>query len=284
MTSRDRVSILMMLGAMLCLSGMDILLKYLSTRYPLLQLLFFRYAFGFLPVLVLAGYRGDWTVLRPRRWWVPGARAALGLTALACFVYAIRTMSLASAVTLFFAAPILLTLLSLVVLKQKPSGRTVFAVALGLLGVLIALRPGRGLIDWMALLVLAAATAYALAQILAHKYGDTESGEAMTLWMNVGAGLACAIALPFVWQAPTFRDWLLFGAMGLVGGVGLFLLTESMRRTEPAILGPFEYTAVIWAVCADAILWSLLPDAYTLGGCVLIALAGILTARKAKQP
>ena len=69
-----------------------------------------------------------------------------------------------------------------------------------------------------------------------------------------------------------------FIGTGVLGGAGLYLLTEAMRRTRPTLLGPFEYTAVIWAVLADAVFWDVLPDAYTIWGCVLICLAGIIVA------
>lgn len=268
-----------MLLAILFLSGMDGVLKMQSTRFPLFQVLFFRYLFGALPVLVLVGVRGQWSLLRPEKFWVHAVRILCGLGALACFVFALRSLSLASAVTIFFAAPILLAVLSLVMLNQRPTLRIAAAIVIGMLGVVVALRPGEGILNPITLLVLLAATAYAIAQVLAHKYAKSESAESMTLSLNVGGALICATFVFFDWQAPSTEDWLWFALMGTLGGTGLFFLTEAMRVARPSALAPFEYTAVIWAVGLDFVFWNLLPDGYTLVGCTLITVSGIMVAR-----
>lgn len=269
-------TILLMLGAMALLSAMDALLKFQSDRFALPQILFFRYAFGLFPVLVLAFARRDWQRLRPKLLWVHVARAFCGITALGCFVFAIRKLSLAGAVTIFFSAPLLMSVLSLILLGHRPTRRILAAVGLGLAGVLVAMRPGEGVVSLLSLLVLGAAAAYALAQVLAHKYAKTESAESLTLSLNLIAGAICATLLPFFWTAPLSGDWLRFVLLGLLGGGGLYLLTEAMRLGTPNRLAVYEYTAVAWAVLFDAIIWGVLPDTLTLVGCALIASSGLL--------
>src|SRR5690606_35901522 len=156
------------------------LLKYQVARFPLVPVLFFRYAFGLIPVLLLVAARGQWPELRPGRYWVHGVRILCGLGARACFVFGLRTLSLARAVTIFFSAPILMAVLSIVMLRQRPTLWTVLAILIGLAGVFLAMRPDEGILRPLSLLVLLAALSYAIAQVLAHKYAASESAASMT--------------------------------------------------------------------------------------------------------
>ncbi|MCB1173496.1 MAG: DMT family transporter [Leptospiraceae bacterium] len=266
----------MTLLAILCLAAMDALLKQLSDQLPLMQLLFFRYAFGIVPVLAAVAWRGNWRSLAWQRPGIHVLRGLLAFVALSSFVTAIQHLSLAMAVTLFFSAPLLLTVLSTLLLKQRPGPLVIFAVLLGLAGVMVVMRPGPEMLTRWSWLVLLAALAYSLAQILAHKVRDTESGAALTVSMNLVAGFICLVAMLPNWQPLETKLWLQMLAMGGIGGVGLYLLTEAMRRTNPALLGPFEYSAILWASLFDYFFWHLFPRPLTLLGFVLIAAAGSL--------
>ncbi len=276
------LGIAFMIAAVAVLGCMDGILKYQALRYPILQVLFFRYSFGMIPALLLAARHPDGmvAVLRPARPWVHVLRAACALVALLCFGLAVRELSLGNATTLFFAGPIFLTSFSIILLKDKLTKHRGASIVIGFLGVLVALRPDTGIVHPAAMLVLIGAVCYAIAQILARAYADEESGEALTFWINAGAGLATLIALPFVWQPITSVASLgLFVTLGLLGGTGLFFMNQSLRFAPPPALGPYEYTAVLWAVLIDWWIWGVTPDLYTLTGCTLIVISGIYLLR-----
>lgn len=281
-----KLGIVFMLAAVAVLSFMDGILKFQALRYPVLQVLFFRYSFGLLPVLLIAARHpaGFVAALRPARPWVHAVRALCALIALGCFAVAVRELSLANATTLFFAGPIFLTSFSIILLKDKLTKHRGVSVVIGFLGVLVALRPDTGIVHPAAVLVLIGAIGYAVAQILARAYASEESGEALTFWINAGAGLVTLAALPFVWQPLTSAtSFGLFVTLGLLGGIGLFFMNQSLRFAPPPALGPYEYTAVPWAVLIDWQVWGVTPDLYTLTGCVLIVISGLYLLRGERE-
>lgn len=268
-----------MLMAIACFSGMDAILKYFSNRLPLAQIMFFRYSLGTIPVVLIALSRGGVGRLRPNRLWVHGARTLCALMALSCFVTALRSITLTNATTVFFAGPIFITLLSVLILREPLTRHRVFAIALGFLGVMVAIRPDVDSFQPASALVIVGALSYACAQILARKYAETETGEAMTFSVNVGAAILAGTVVPFVWEPVNSTDLLLLLTMGLVGGTALYCMTEAMRIASPPLLGPFEYTAVLWSTGIEWFVWTVWPDQSTMIGCVLIIFSGLYILR-----
>lgn len=277
---RPLMGIGLMLLAIACFSGMDAILKHFSDRLPLAQIMLFRYGLGILPIVGIALARGGLSRLRPQRLWVHIARMLCASLALACFITALRTLSLTNATTVFFAGPIFVTVLSVLLLREPLTRVRVAAIGLGLLGVLVAMRPDQEIFRPASGLVAVGALGYACAQVLARRYAASETGEALSFSVNVGAAGIVAIFAPFVWQALEIHDVLLLLGMGTLGGFALFFMTEAMRIASPPLLGPFEYTAVVWSALIEWTVWRLWPDIYTGIGCVLISIGGLYLLRE----
>ena len=150
--------------------------------------------------------------------------------------------------------------------RARRAGQWV-AIAVGLGGVLLMLRPGAR--DWATVGGLAAmgsAVCYALSAITLRKLARTETTESLvfsfTLFMAIGAGL---LALP-VWQPLRAVDLPWVVGIGVSGAIAQFLITEAFRRAPASVVAPFEYTALLWGVALDLVVWHVLPSAITLAG------------------
>jgi drug/metabolite transporter (DMT)-like permease len=262
-----------MIAAVAVFSFMDGILKYLSMRYPPMQVAALRGAtslpFTLAPVL-LAGRLRD---LTPRRWPMHLLRGALTTIVLGGFIYAVRELSLANTYSVFLAAPLIVAALSVPLLRERLAWRNWLAILIGFAGVLIMLRPSTsGLASLGALAALVGATAYALSAIAVRVLTRTDTTVSVVFWtvglMSVFSGV---IAAPG-WVGIAAVDWKWLVALGALAATGQYLLTEAFRSAPPSIVTPFEYTALLWGVGIDRLVWHVLPSARVcLGGGVVIA-------------
>jgi drug/metabolite transporter (DMT)-like permease len=279
--NRNLPGILLMLCAVGLLSLMDAGLKELAQRYPPFQL-------GALRALASLPWALAWilatTGLRPLlrvRWPLHLLRGVIGIGMMGAFVYALSLLPLTTAYTLFFVAPLFITLLSVLLLGERVNAGRWLAIAVGFAGVLIAMRPtGEGLLSWSGLAVLAAAAGYALSAVTVRILGRTDSTQAMVFWLLViMASGSAAIAAPG-WVTLRREDYLLVAAVGLVGMLGQYAITEAFRQGEASVIAPLEYTALAWALGFDLLLWGVLPDAATWVGAAIIIGSGLYLLRQ----
>ena len=270
-----------MLAAVVAFSLMDAGLKLLSAHYPPFQVAALRGAAS-LPwvlawVLSSAGLRS----LRPVQWRLHLLRGGMGIAMMGAFVYALRSLPLANAYSLFFIAPLLITALSGPMLGEQVGPRRWVAIAVGLVGMLVLLRPsGQGVFSPAALAVLLAATMYAVSAITVRWLAKTDTPQAMVTWllvlMAVGGG---ALALPHWTPLRAEHLWLVAG-VGLAGAVGQYTIIEAFRLGEASLLAPLEYTALVCGVLLDFVLWHTLPDRITWLGAAIIVASGLYLLRR----
>jgi drug/metabolite transporter (DMT)-like permease len=265
-----------MLAAVAAFSFMDAILKLLSAHYPLMQVAALRGAtslpFTLLPVL-LAGRLRD---LRPRRWPMHLLRGFLTTLVLVGFIYAVRVLSLANAYSVFLSAPIIVAALSVPLLKERINWRQWLAILAGLGGVLVMLRPNRSGVDMLgALAALGGATAYALSAIAVRVLTRTDTTVSVVFWsiglVTVFAGILAAPG--WVSIEPVHWKWLI--VMGLLAAIGQYLLTEAFRSAPPSIVSPFEYTALLWGMGIDRVVWHVLPTARVCCGAGVVIASGL---------
>ncbi|QCW28607.1 DMT family transporter [Lysobacter enzymogenes] len=270
-----------MLAAVLMFSMMDALLKLLSEHYPPFQVATLRGASSLPFVLAWAFASGGGRSLLRVRWPLHLLRGALGIGMMASFVYGVNRLPLSTAYSIFFIAPLLITALSGPVLGERVGPRRWVAIGIGLLGVLVLLRPtGAGMFSVAALAILGAALGYAVTAITVRVLARTDSTQAMMVWlmtlMTLGAG---ALA----WQdwVPLRAEhaWLIAG-LGVAGSLGQYAVTEAFRLGEASLIAPLEYTALIWGVILDLTLWGVLPDAVTWIGAAIIVASGLYLLRR----
>jgi drug/metabolite transporter (DMT)-like permease len=263
---------------------MDTLLKLLSTRYPALQVAALRGCVALPLILLWIGWRGSWHTLWRIRWGLHLLRGLLAIGMLTLFTFGLKALPLATAYTLFFVAPILITLLSAPILREKVPRAHWWAVAGGMAGVLVALRPGvDGMLSWGGLAVLGAAVCYAVAAVVARLSSRTDSSESLMLWIMVMVALvAGGLAAPD-WVAVRQDDFWLLGALAVAGFGGQLAITEAFRHGQASAVAPFEYTALAWGLGLDWLIWDTLPDHYTLLGGAIIVVSGMYVLRHEKK-
>lgn len=289
---------LLALGGGAALSVNDMAIKALSGGYPLHQVVLTRALIGLAGVaaalLLARGLRGAWDAVRPRRVGLHALRAACVLASNLSYFLGLAALPLADGVAIFFVAPLLMTALSVPLLGERVGPRRWAAVAVGLLGVLVMLRPGPGFVQPASLLVLLSALAYALTNILTRRMGPTEGAVAMSVSTQgafvllslavgaaVGDGRLAAGAGPSLtfllraWAWPPLADWPLFLATGCATTLGGLMLAQAYRLSPPALVAPFEYAAMPLAVLWGVLAFGTWPDRVAWLGIALICGAGL---------
>jgi drug/metabolite transporter (DMT)-like permease len=262
--------------AVLLLSIMDAMVKWLEgAGYSVAQLVFFR-AFFALPLIGIAILRGGGIrLLRTRRPLGHIARALLGTTTVACFFYAFGHMALADAVAIGFAAPLFSTILSVLVLREAVGLHRWSAVVFGFLGVLIMLRPGAGTLQPAALVALAGTVTYSGTTIVIRQLGRTEPALATVFYFMATSMAVGALFLPLNWHAPDLLGWAMLAGLGTIGAAGQFAITQALRIGPIAVVAPFDYTALLWATLFGFVIWHDVPDAPMLLGAAIVIGSGL---------
>ena len=260
---------------------MDAGLKTLSAHYPPFQVAAMR-GLSSLPLVLgwALASAGAGALLRVR-WPLHLVRGVLGIVMMASFVYALKRLPLSTAYSIFFVAPLLITALSVPILGEHVGPRRWTAIAVGLLGVLVVLRPtGEGVLTLAGLAVLVAAFGYAVSAILVRVLARTDRTQAATFWllalMALGAGL---LAWPG-WVPLRGEHAAIIAGIGIAGALGQYTITEAFRSGEASLVAPLEYSALVWGVLLDLSLWGVLPDGLTWLGAAIIVGSGLYLIRR----
>jgi drug/metabolite transporter (DMT)-like permease len=262
---------------------MDSLMKLLVAHYPALQVAALRGLSALPLVVIYVAWLGAGASLWRVRWGLHLLRGVLMVVMLGTFAWALRSLPLAEAYTIFFIAPLLITVLSIPVLKERVAPAHWVAIALGLGGVLVALRPsGEHLLSLGGLAVLASALCYAASAIAGRLLTRTDSSASLVFWatlaLSVGAGL---LALPNWLPIRAVDAPLIFG-LAVTGFLGQVAITEAFRNGQASVVAPFEYTALAWGIGLDWALWQTLPQVHTLLGGAIIVSSGLYLIRREK--
>lgn len=293
------------LGASVCFSLNDVTIKLLSGDYPLHQIVFARAVIALtLTLAIIMPLEGGLRNLRTRR---PGMHLLRGMfvvTANTSFFAGIAVMPLADVTAIFFMAPLFITGFSMIFLGEAVGPRRWAAIGIGLLGVLLIVRPGGGSFTAMAVLPAVAAVAYAGLQTMTRSMGLKEKASTMAFFIQVtfilvtgtlGVLLGDGRYLPLAgdngalqfflrpWVMPPASDFVSMGLLGVFSAAGGYLISQAYRGTQAALVAPFEYTALIMSVVWGITLWAEVPVATTWVGIALIAGSGIFVALREAQ-
>lgn len=266
------------LGAMLYLAGgsllpvMDAVAKHLSASYPVLQIVWARYFFHFLMLLPLIVLRYGLTELWPREPLLQGLRSLFMLAATVLFFSAIAGMPLADAMALVFIAPLVVTVLSAWLLRERVNAGRWIACGIGFAGACIIIRPGPGVWNPAALPALAAGVCYAIYVITTRRLSGTGPPLVTLGFMAVASVMALSVVMPFVWVNPDTAGLALMVAMAVIGGVAHYLIIRAFEWGEASRLAPLGYFELVTATVVGYFVFGDFPDSWTwLGMCVVIA-------------
>lgn len=270
-----------MLAAGVLFALMDAGMKWISTDYPPFQVAVLR-SVSALPLVALwILWRGKAATLLRVHWPLHLLRGLLGVGMMAGFVYGLARMPLSTAYAIVFVSPLLVTALAVPFLGEKVGPRRWVAIGIGLLGVLVVLRPtGEGVATVAGLAVVLAALSYSIAAITVRKLALRDSPEAMVFWFLVLLAVFAGSVAVFDWH-PVQRGHLwVIGGIGLTGALGQVALTHAFRLGEASQIAPLEYAALVWVVLLDLVLWQALPDAMTWLGAAIIIASGLYLIRR----
>lgn len=247
--------------------------KFCAERgVPVLEIIFFRNAFAFIPVLLYIWKTTGFGVLRTRR---PGAhlvRSGVGLTGMVCGFTAVSLLPLTQSTAISFSAPLFMVALSALILKEPVGLHRWMAVAVGFIGVLIMVHPDpRQFVGVGVLFAIAAAVGSAGAMIAIREISRTEPGPTIVFYFTLAGAVLGLVSLPFGWVLPSPGTLALLVGAGLIGGTGQLLLTEAIRRAPVAVVAPFDYTQLVWAGMIGFLIWGETPAVLTLVGAIVVA-------------
>lgn len=282
MTDTTR-AMLYMLIAVALFALMDAGLKLLSPHYPPLQVAMLRGASALPLVLAwaLSGVRAG-SLLRVH-WPLHLLRGALGIGMMFGFVYGLRTLPLSTAYAITFVSPLLVTALAVPLLGEKAGTGRWIAIAIGLVGVLVVLRPtGAGMLTLGGLAILLATLCWAASAITVRLLAQRDSTQAMVFWFMAILALGAGALSFHEWRTIQAEHFWVIAGIGVTGTLAQIALTEAFRRGEASLIAPLEYTALVWGVLLDVALWGVLPDAVTWLGAAIIVASGLYLLRREK--
>lgn len=259
---------------------MDTSFKLLAERNPVPQLAWARFTFSTITVwlffAILTKGRLPW---RAR---APGLQLVRSLTLGACtflFASGLVFLPLADASAVIFATPVMTVAAAALFLRERVTALRWVGVGLGLLGVMLAIRPPfltGGSLNAAYLLPLAAAGLNALYQLMTARLARLDNPRTTILHTSLGAALAYTLVLPFVWVTPTATDLALMAGLGLLGGAGHGLPVLAYARAPASLLAPISYMQLVWAGLAGWLVFADVPDGWTIAGAAVIGLGGLL--------
>lgn len=264
--------------AVFLFSSMDTLAKYMLKReaYPLSPLIFARYGVHLALMVALLAPRLGLNLIRTQHPWLQLLRGFVLVCSTACFYLSLTYLPLAEAAAISFVGPVLVAALSGPMLGERIGRREWIAVGLGFLGVLIIIRPGGGVFTVHAVFPLFTAFLFSLYQVLTRKLAGRESPFTSLFFTALVGALLTALPLPLTWQTPTALQLIFMLGIGLLGGLGHFLLIRAVEHASPAALAPFVYTQLVWSTLLAWLAFTEFPDAGSLLGMAVIAGAGLL--------
>ncbi|NDV87185.1 EamA family transporter [Aurantimonas aggregata] len=271
------VGMAMMCVGVACLSVNDALAKALASTYSPLQILFLRNLIALPFAVVIAAGMGGAAALRSHRPVTHLMRGLLWICAAFLFFSSLKYLALAEATALVFVAPLFITAISALFLRDPVGWRRWLAVLVGFAGVLIAVRPGAAAFQPASLLPVATALFYAFLMISARWVDRRESVWTLLLYLTGAGALLSSLVVPFVWVPVRPADYGLFAAIALFGTVGMTLMTQAFRLAPAVVVAPLDYTALIWATLIGWLIWNELPDSPVFVGAAVIVASGVFT-------
>jgi drug/metabolite transporter (DMT)-like permease len=270
------VGISWMLATMFCFITLDTLMKYSLRDYSLLEVTWARFFFASLVAVALCGRRlPDLLVSRSPA--LQLSRSLLLMVTTGLFNAGVRSTPLATATTIMFTSPLLVTILSIPLLGEKVGARRWLGVIVGFLGAVIVVRPwesGFAVAGLGVLLLLPAALTNANYQILTRMVRGDDPLTSLLYTATAGAVVTTAM-LPWFWTWPTPFAWLRFAGCGIAGGLGHYCLIKALEAAPASVVAPFSYSSLVWAALFGFLIWQDWPDLWTWVGAALIIGSGL---------
>ena len=277
---KDSLAALLGLAAYAIFSTHDVIVKGLGATYSPVQIVFFSALLGF-PIITFY-LIGDPTPRRLRPvhpWWV-GVRSISGTISAVCAFYAFAVLPLPEAYSFIFTTPLLITLFAVPILGERIRLRRGLAILVGLVGVLIVLRPGVSAITSGHIAALGAAFSAALNAVIVRKISNDEPVVVMVLYPMITNLVVTAFALPFVYVDVKLVDLALFGLTSVLVLCGMTLVVSAYARGSAIVVAPMQYSQMIWGILFGVLLFGEWPAWQTYLGLAVIVGSGVYILKR----
>jgi drug/metabolite transporter (DMT)-like permease len=277
------LGILLMVVSVGFFAAMNMFVKLIGTEYHALEAAFFRNVVAAALVIPFVLATGGVRTLKTRQPLGHALRAIFGLGSNVLCFYAYQRIPLSSGMAITMSVPIFAALFAIPLLGEKVGWHRWSAIAIGFIGVIIALDP-RGTVEEGSFYALAGTLCWAMVVILVKRLSATESPYTIVFYYMATGALIATCFLPWVWVTPTPRVWALYLATGVVGAIGQITMTFAMKLAPASVASPFEYTQIVWAVLFDMALWGVAPSTATLTGAAIVIATGLyILQREARK-
>jgi drug/metabolite transporter (DMT)-like permease len=260
-------------------SIMDLLVKW-SQDYPTGEVLFFRGFFGLLLTYFLIPKDKLKSFYKTDRKLEHFFRCFAGIIALIAIVVALRELPLAVVVSLSYAAPLFITVLSIFLLGEKVGIFRWIAVLIGFIGVLVISEPGFNEVNYLYILPIIFCIGMAFVTITIRKLSTSEPVWLISIFFTLTITFVSLFTIPFGWVLPNFKDFILLALIGVTGGGANLLLTQSYKLSEVSLVAPLKYLSLIFAILFGYLIWDEIPSYKNLVGAALVITASLIILRR----
>jgi len=269
--NKQLLGILLMIGGLALYPLSDAFVKHLMGTYSVPQTTFLRTITRLVPLLIATFFQGGpikiLSTKHPKKHLF---RLGISFIYTYCFMYAFSMGSLTSIYTLSYTSAFFMILLSAIILKEKVTINRWIAVGIGMIGVIIAMRPSSNVFEIASIIVLLGTFLGSLNKILMRNLSKTEHSLTIAIYPNIAMILVTFPFLINTWQAMPLAHWGIFAIVGSITALGQYLIAQSLRFTQGSILAPIDYSTFFWVVALDLFWWNIKVDMPTIIGATII--------------
>ncbi len=266
-----------MMGMVSLFAMLETTAKSLSETYPVPFIVWFRYLTHCLLMIILVGPRYRFRLVKTDNLKAQVLRAVLLMGSTLFYFSALSGLPLATAKSISFVSPLLVTIFAFWLLKEQVSLSRWIAVVVGFLGVLLVINPAQAF-DWHLLLPLVAATCYSLYQIMTRHFSSREHPVTTLFYTALVGTILVSVAVPFFWVTPEIYDLPRFLFLGFAGAFGHFMLIKAMELEDASFLSPLGYVQLLWVTLLGYLVFDHLPGTQGFVGMAVIVGAGLYVA------
>lgn len=269
-------AIVFMCLAVLLLSTMNAMAKFLTANYPLIQIVWARFAGHLVAMTILFWPKFGRQLFLSRRYKLQFGRSAIMFLSNTAFISGLPLLHLATASAIMFTAPLMVAALSVPLLGEKVGPRRWVAVWVGFVGILVVVRPGGDVANFGAFLIVISAACFALYQIMTRTVVAQDPPETTIIYTALVATIVMTFVLPFEYKIPLrILDSLLFIGLGVFGGLGQYFVVKALQYGPASAVSPFYYGDILVAALLGYFIFGAFPDAWTWTGAAIIVASGL---------
>ena len=279
MLSKNQLGFLYMFLSICAFSIMDVIVKW-SVDYPIGQVLFFRGFFGIVFYFFIIPKNRIHDFYITKRAGLHFLRCFSGLIALVAIFIALRSLPLATVVSISFAAPIFTTIFSIFLLSEKVGIYRWLAVIIGFIGILIITEPGITNLNIYYIFPIIFCLGLSYVAITIRQLSTSEPVWLISFYFSLSITLLSFFTIPQGWIMPDLKDFIILSMIGIFGGVANLWLSQSYKYSEVSLVTPLKYLALVFAIIFGYFIWNEIPTIKTLIGALLVIVSTMIIFRR----